>query len=513
MLFRSLVIDENHRSYITGWTASKDFPLTEFNVDNAFDDDDNGSDAFLVIINENGSDLLYSTYLGGSKTDVGEGLAIFQNQFIFITGVTSSFDFPTTQGVFNRSYQGKADAFVSKILPIIFHVKAGGNKFICQGDSILIGNIAVGGTGVLSYKWDPPTGLSSDTVAKPKASPVTTTTYTVVVLDESGKQASDSIVISVMPKPQATIYGSSVVLKGSKQNYQTILYDNAKYFWIVEGGYILSGQNTNKIQIQWTDEKRGKIKVVVENVFGCKDSTDNFNIYIGNVFKPVIKPVGSMDLCEGDYVVLDAGDGYMSYFWSDSATTRFDTIYVPGYYWVMVTDSIGFVGYSDTLKIESKPKPEKPGIRFRDYYLHCINIEPAYQWYLNNIPIPGATSKEYLPKVIGWYYVEITGFNGCKNRSDAIYVGEVSVDELSKIKFKIYPNPSDGTFHLNFESDYLPVKIEVYNLIMQKIKEFDFKEYLHPISIDIDLNQFSSGIYFIKITNGKNCIFEKIIKK
>ena len=62
--------------------------------------------------------LIYSTYLGGSGGDGGSGIAVDSSGNAYITGTTSSTDFPITPGAFQTNYAGGGDAFVTKIDPL-----------------------------------------------------------------------------------------------------------------------------------------------------------------------------------------------------------------------------------------------------------------------------------------------------------------------------------------------------------------------------------------------------------
>ncbi|MBI4492931.1 MAG: SBBP repeat-containing protein [Chloroflexi bacterium] len=63
------------------------------------------------------SDLLYSTFLGGSDWDLGYGIAVDRTGSAYVTGSTSSTDFPTTAGAFDTSLNNSADTFVVKLNP------------------------------------------------------------------------------------------------------------------------------------------------------------------------------------------------------------------------------------------------------------------------------------------------------------------------------------------------------------------------------------------------------------
>jgi hypothetical protein len=99
------------RAYVTGETSSTDYPTTQ----GAFDRTPNGfSDAFVTKLNASGSALAYSTFLGGTGDDFGEGIAVRFGR-AYVTGETSSTDYPTTQGAFDRTFNGDVDAFVTKL--------------------------------------------------------------------------------------------------------------------------------------------------------------------------------------------------------------------------------------------------------------------------------------------------------------------------------------------------------------------------------------------------------------
>ncbi len=61
------------------------------------------------------SDLLYSTFLGGSAWDDGWGIALDSSGNAYVTGWTHSSDFPTTPGAFDRTYNGSSEVFVARL--------------------------------------------------------------------------------------------------------------------------------------------------------------------------------------------------------------------------------------------------------------------------------------------------------------------------------------------------------------------------------------------------------------
>lgn len=111
----SIRVDKAGSAYVVMGTDSKDAPVTP----NAFQKQYGGgkSDYLVTKLSPDGSSLIFSTYAGGSGSEGGEThyLAIDASGNAYVTSGTTSADFPTTAGAFQRSYAGKVDAFVAKI--------------------------------------------------------------------------------------------------------------------------------------------------------------------------------------------------------------------------------------------------------------------------------------------------------------------------------------------------------------------------------------------------------------
>ncbi len=117
-----IALDTNGNAYVTGSTASPDFP-TAFPIQPALGliEGSTGGDAFVVKLDPEGAVLVYSTYLGGSKDDIGQAIAVDTAGNAYVTGATASTDFPTAtpvQGAFGgSSHPFGGDAFVTVLNP------------------------------------------------------------------------------------------------------------------------------------------------------------------------------------------------------------------------------------------------------------------------------------------------------------------------------------------------------------------------------------------------------------
>ena len=103
--------------WITGGTLSSMFPIYGAAYQPAFA---GLSDAFLAefdLTQTGFNALLYSTYLGGSDYDEGEGLAVDAAGGILVTGITLSTDFPTTPNAVQLNQGGNGNAFLVRVDP------------------------------------------------------------------------------------------------------------------------------------------------------------------------------------------------------------------------------------------------------------------------------------------------------------------------------------------------------------------------------------------------------------
>jgi hypothetical protein len=111
-----IAVDFRGNAYVTGVTFSTDFPGTN---SSAIQSTFGGGvfDAFVAKISRAGNALVYSTYLGGTGDDTGNGIAVDFRGNAYVTGFTTSTNFPgasssTIQSTFGG---GDFDAFVVKI--------------------------------------------------------------------------------------------------------------------------------------------------------------------------------------------------------------------------------------------------------------------------------------------------------------------------------------------------------------------------------------------------------------
>jgi Immunoglobulin domain/Immunoglobulin I-set domain/Beta-propeller repeat len=106
-LAASVAVDGAGDAYVTGYTDSTDFPTTSNALSRSIllSPTPLGylSDAFVAKLDPSGSNLLYSTFLGGDGADGGTGIALDSSNNIYVTGFTYSTNFPTTPNAFQKN--------------------------------------------------------------------------------------------------------------------------------------------------------------------------------------------------------------------------------------------------------------------------------------------------------------------------------------------------------------------------------------------------------------------------
>lgn len=109
-----IALDGSSNLFITGETASANFPVAP--AGNPLRPYGGSIDAFVTKIMENGSAIVFSTFLGGTYIDRGHAVAVDQFGDVYVAGATDSANFPTWPSgrpLFSKS--GETDAFVTKI--------------------------------------------------------------------------------------------------------------------------------------------------------------------------------------------------------------------------------------------------------------------------------------------------------------------------------------------------------------------------------------------------------------
>lgn len=195
----AIAVDGSGSAYIVGTTTQSDFP-TQDPFQPTFG---SGGDAFITKFSPSGSTLIYSTFLGGSDGASGAGIAVDAGGAVYVTGETSSTDFPTlnpVQAALGGPEGSTINAFVTKFAPsgatLVYSTYYGGTA-ATRGTAIAVD---AGGDAYV-------TGFTNGTL------------NTVNALQPASGGASDAFVAKLNPAGTAFIYAT--YLGGSESDFGT----------------------------------------------------------------------------------------------------------------------------------------------------------------------------------------------------------------------------------------------------------------------------------------------------
>jgi len=139
-----IALDTTGNTYVTGQTQSSNFPTTAGAFQLSLGGCSNSypflCDAFVAKLNPTGSALVYSSYLGGSSDDYGYGIAVDRDGNAYVTGYTTSTNFPTTASAFQPTFTGPSTVFVAKVdaagSSLVYSTYLGGGSEVGRGIAV-----------------------------------------------------------------------------------------------------------------------------------------------------------------------------------------------------------------------------------------------------------------------------------------------------------------------------------------------------------------------------------------
>jgi hypothetical protein len=234
---------------------------------------------------------------------------------------------------------------------------------------------------------------------------------------------------------------------------------------------------------------------------------------------PILEMEDVISMCEGDSVMLDAGEGHFQYMWNTGDTSRTIMAKEAGVYSVLVMNE-AFCATEGEVEVTHY---QQPVVELGQDTLLCYNYEiefdaenpgSTYLWST------GDTSRTVMVDTTGMaadqktIWVEVTNEDGCTTK-DTIHIDYkecLSIVEWEPKDLRIYPNPNEGRFFMEFNLEN-PEKLEITltgemgRVVLRETRSLQAgfnKEVLAP-------SIASDGIYYLSITSDKGTYTEKIM--
>jgi hypothetical protein len=242
---------------------------------------------------------------------------------------------------------------------------------------------------------------------------------------------------------------------------------------------------------------------------GCTDTTNA--VWVTTLPSPTagIAAAGNTTFCAGENVILNAttGNGYRYQWQKDTVTITGAmvsnlTVGAAGSYRVIVRLTNGCADTSGSVTIKVNPNPPVPVITRIGMTLDAGIPGFNYQWYDNNIPVPGANGQTFAMIKGGNYTVKVTNGFGCFMMSVPYNNSGLDQDEPVH-SMEVYPNPSTGMFYITEKVS----QVSIYDMTGREVQGG-----LGADANSFDLSACAPGMYQVYITKGQQKFTLKIIK-
>ncbi|MBI3259637.1 MAG: T9SS type A sorting domain-containing protein [Ignavibacteriae bacterium] len=254
------------------------------------------------------------------------------------------------------------------------------NASICANNSVQLSAIFPSD---VNFQWyDSLTGGRLLQVGQKFITPklLATTVYYLESLDTSTNCTSTKrtpVKVTILPSPNPIIQGQNAACVNSTGlEYSVLPNPNREYTWNTSlNGIITAGDGTSKITVSWTGLGPGLISLSEKDLISKCTKDTSFAVNVSQQLTTKLDVIGSLNLCTGDSVVLDAGQGYSSYKWSNGEISQRITVKTAGDYSVLVQDAGGCKGGSNVVNVTVGTPPNAV---LTGQITACLNTQLEY---------------------------------------------------------------------------------------------------------------------------------------
>ncbi|MBL0174030.1 MAG: VWA domain-containing protein [Ignavibacteria bacterium] len=396
------------------------------------------------------------------------------------------------------------DSLTVTLLPVPKpRIAAHGSTSFCLGDSVSLD----AGAGYASYSWSNGQKVRSITA---RAQGV----YFVTVTDARGcVGASDTIAVQVSMPPNPRIAGPASPCRDTEATYSIHASAGSAISWGVTGGTIVRGGNDSTVLVRW--DGTGATMLAVAVTSGTCSRGDSLLVTPGSLPSPSLTASGDTVFCEGGQVTLDAGDGYVTYLWSNGKTTRTIDITTSGLYTALVENGQGCRAQSDTISVRVNPRPPLPVITRAGNRLDVVRGTAIAQWRRDGTDLAGENGDTLAVTVSGAYTVVLTDSNGCSSESLPFVVLITAVEVLfpGTLDMEIFPEPNSGSLQLRargIQGDR--VAYGIFDCLGRALRSGSLRAAEGHANTTLDLSALPDGIYLLRMEDSAGIRTTRVTK-
>ncbi len=412
------------------------------------------------------------------------------------SGVTSDLYYYFFNWVIGTTCESTRQAVVAtvKTAPT---VNIGNDTTICPGISYTFNAGNPGAT----YAWN--TGATTQSITTGNAG-----TYSVLVTAANGCTASDAINIAPGIAPVNNLPATTDLCAGQTASLNAG-NTGSTFLWTP------GNAATQFINVTTA----GTYSVRIKSVNGCIINSST-NVVIRPL--PVAALGNDTSICEGDQIVLNAGNPGYSYLWNTNATTQTIAITDSGTYTVTVTTPYNCV-HTEDQHVAYLPSPRVEGFNFIPLFyenLGKVQFSPlnpthvnSYEWnFGDGSPVSTQINPMHVYTAGGHYEVSLKVYNGCGNFTISLPINVDIVTGIVKLDkdvadVALYPNPSREYITIDNKSDKIRMEeVMVFNMLGAVVyNQQASSANKHQISVA----RLAAGMYTVRILTNQGFVIRK----
>lgn len=453
----SIELNSTGSIYLCGSTSSPTFPVSN----NAYQTTFGGQvDAFMLILDSSGSQVVHSTFFGINNVQTFNDLAVDAAGSVYGAGYTSTSAIVTTPGVWQPAATGSGDGFAVRfnqdLSALLFAALNGGSG---QDE---IDEIEISASGA------------------------------VYLAGRTGSTDLDITPNAFQPSPssgQFEIYLLRLNADATALDYSTYLGGSANEFLygmeLQPSGDLTLGGATFSTDF---DVTAGAFQTMHEGggeIFVTRFESCTIPIGIGYTSQP------GLNVCAGSTVTL-SGTGGSNFSWSGGIVDGVPFTAASTTTYTLIGEDAG--SCPDTLQVmlTVTPLPDT-GVSFAAPVLSALQSGAAWQWVEcpAYTPVAGATNQSFTPAADGAYAVIVT-LNGCTDTSSCWFIQTVSGEGAWQTGWTVYPNPNQGRFIAEVSQETL---LSLSDLSGRELAAFALTRGRNEIQISLP-----AGMYLLRDT-------------
>jgi hypothetical protein len=414
---------------------------------------------------------------------------------------------------------------------------------ICIGEPSQLLTDGSGGTGDYTFAWTSnPPGFTSD-LQSPTVYPQVTTTYTVVI-DDGFSISQANVTVTVNPLPVANAgsnhsipYGTSVTLHGDASG------GSGSYNYAWEPANMLISPNTQNTATKNLYQTTLFKLTVTDAETGCISLKDTVIVELEGGPLGLFVVAQKDTICKGGSTVMNASgyggnEPFYTYTWlyngqvvkqESNATSSLEMNGInpgPETYDVVIWDGYNEDTVSVTVQVMDSPVFEIAGgpdiiaCPYDSVLLETDVSFPSYEYYWSN----GATGSSMKIGTTGigfdqrTYHLTVTTPYGCQYSDSVTVIFDFAacfgIGEYGSFPtVKVYPNPTQGNFTVEFEDGEGFQELILLNSMGKDIRRIDLGYLVNGTNkLTLDLGNDPPGIYFLRAVNQRFIYHQKIIR-